>query len=177
MLLHYVSERMAGSIRGSALSGAEVVAFVTFVWMMVQRGEYVGELTASFSLACLGLVWGGSLTICSAERCSSWDGRTCFDSPHARWTNLPRSTSWGCHLDRGHVPKSCIARKWKEATIGICSHVCVELYKYRAQRPRHILTQYLQVIHKCTKCAETLDSTEKRETTNPPQAVPKLNSS
>ncbi|KAM0693091.1 hypothetical protein Q7P36_007648 [Cladosporium allicinum] len=41
MLLHYVSERMAGSIRGSALSGAEVVVFVTFVWMMVQRGEYV----------------------------------------------------------------------------------------------------------------------------------------
>jgi hypothetical protein len=44
MLVHYVSERMAGSIRGSALSGAEVVAFVTFVWMMVQREGYVGEL-------------------------------------------------------------------------------------------------------------------------------------
>jgi hypothetical protein len=44
ILVHYVSERMAGSIRGSALSGAEIVAFVTFVWMMVQREGYVGEL-------------------------------------------------------------------------------------------------------------------------------------
>jgi hypothetical protein len=30
-----------GSIRGSALSVAEVVAFVTFVWMMVQREKFV----------------------------------------------------------------------------------------------------------------------------------------
>ena len=44
MLVHYVGERMAGSIRVSALSGAEVMAFVTFVWMMVQREGYVGEL-------------------------------------------------------------------------------------------------------------------------------------
>lgn len=43
MLVHYVGERMMGSIRGSALSGAEVATFVTFVWMMVQREKYVGE--------------------------------------------------------------------------------------------------------------------------------------
>lgn len=48
MLVHYVGERMAGSIRGSALSAAEVACFVTFVWMMVQREKYVGELLPSF---------------------------------------------------------------------------------------------------------------------------------
>ncbi|GAB7331931.1 hypothetical protein MBLNU13_g03853t1 [Cladosporium sp. NU13] len=41
LLVHYVSERMMGSIRGSALSAAEVAAFVTFFWMMVQREKYV----------------------------------------------------------------------------------------------------------------------------------------
>ncbi|KAM0708999.1 hypothetical protein Q7P35_003035 [Cladosporium inversicolor] len=41
VLVHYVSERMMGSIRGSALSAAEVAAFVTFFWMMVQREKYV----------------------------------------------------------------------------------------------------------------------------------------
>ena len=62
MLLHYVSERVAGSIRGSALSVAEVVVFVTFVWMMVQRGLYVGEWICVFfsrvlrCWACWGLV-------------------------------------------------------------------------------------------------------------------------
>lgn len=45
LLVHYVSERMMGSIRGSALSAAEVAAFVTFVWMMVQREKYVRKLT------------------------------------------------------------------------------------------------------------------------------------
>lgn len=44
LLVHYVSERMMGSIRGSALSAAEVAAFVTFVWMMVQREKYVRKL-------------------------------------------------------------------------------------------------------------------------------------
>ena len=139
MLLHYVSERMAGSIRGSALSGAEVVVFVTFVWMMVQRGEYVGELISSFSLAYLGLVWGGLLTICSAERSSSWDGGTCFASSHARRAGLPRSTSWGCHLNRGHVLKSCFARKWKHATIGICSH-CGVVQIQGAETPAYSYT-------------------------------------
>jgi hypothetical protein len=44
LLVHYVSERMMGSIRGSALSAAEVAAFVTFFWMMVQREKYVCKL-------------------------------------------------------------------------------------------------------------------------------------
>jgi hypothetical protein len=46
--VHYVSERVMGSIRGSALSVAEVVAFVTFVWMMVQREKFVRKLTLIF---------------------------------------------------------------------------------------------------------------------------------
>jgi hypothetical protein len=58
MLVHYVSERMSGSIRGSALSAAEVVVFVTFVWMMVQREWYVGEWILKLSfLCCSGLDW------------------------------------------------------------------------------------------------------------------------
>jgi len=60
MLAHYVGERMAGSIRGSALSGAEVAAFVTFVWMMVQREKYVGEFWVWFLLLSLRVVaWCG----------------------------------------------------------------------------------------------------------------------
>ena len=47
LLVHYVSERMMGSIRGSALSAAEVAAFVTFFWMMVQREKYVSKFVAS----------------------------------------------------------------------------------------------------------------------------------
>jgi len=50
LLVHYVSERMMGSIRGSALSAAEVAAFVTFFWMMVQREKYVSKLVASLSM-------------------------------------------------------------------------------------------------------------------------------
>jgi hypothetical protein len=58
MLVHYVGERAMGSIRGSALSAAEVVAFVTFVWMMVQREKYVGEwnFVLILSLCALGCV-------------------------------------------------------------------------------------------------------------------------
>jgi hypothetical protein len=74
MLVHYVSERMVGSIRGSALSAAEVVVFVTFVWMMVQRGQYVGEWIFWPVLFYLGLDWilmicAGIilLTMCSAK--------------------------------------------------------------------------------------------------------------
>jgi hypothetical protein len=48
LLVHYVSERMMGSIRGSALSVAEVVAFVTFVWMMVQREKFVRKFVLIF---------------------------------------------------------------------------------------------------------------------------------
>ena len=44
LLMHYVSERMMGSIRGSALSAAEVASFITFFWMMVQREKYVSKL-------------------------------------------------------------------------------------------------------------------------------------
>jgi hypothetical protein len=51
LLVHYVSERMMGSIRGSALSAAEVAAFVTFFWMMVQREKYVSELLPSSDVA------------------------------------------------------------------------------------------------------------------------------
>ena len=47
LLVHYVSERVMGSIRGSALSAAEVAAFVTFFWMMVQREKYVSKFVAS----------------------------------------------------------------------------------------------------------------------------------
>jgi len=47
VLVHYVSERMIGSIRGSALSAAEVAAFVTFFWMMVQREKYVSKSLVS----------------------------------------------------------------------------------------------------------------------------------
>lgn len=50
VLVHFVSERVAGSIRGSGLLVAEGVAFVTFVWMMVQRGKYVGK---SFAFSCV----------------------------------------------------------------------------------------------------------------------------
>jgi hypothetical protein len=107
------------------------------------------------------------LTICSAERSSSWDGGTCFASSHAGRAGLSRSTSWGCHVGRGHVLKSGIARSCKQATIGMCSHVCVELYKHGAQRPRHILTQYLQVIQECTKCAKTLDGTRESSFNDP----------
>ena len=41
LLVHYVSERMMGSLRGGAMSAAEVATFITFVWMMVQREKYV----------------------------------------------------------------------------------------------------------------------------------------
>lgn len=34
---------MAGTIRGGSLIPAEMAAFVTFVWMCVQKGQYVGE--------------------------------------------------------------------------------------------------------------------------------------
>jgi hypothetical protein len=50
LLVHYVSERMMGSIRGSALSAAEVAAFVTFFWMMVQREKYVSKFVASLCM-------------------------------------------------------------------------------------------------------------------------------
>jgi hypothetical protein len=55
LLVHYVSERVMGSIRGSALSVAEVVAFVTFVWMMVQREKFVRK---SFVVLFLFWFWG-----------------------------------------------------------------------------------------------------------------------
>lgn len=61
MLVHYVGERMNGSIRGSALSAAEVATFVTFVWMMVQREKYVGECICPV-LCCVVLShWRGML--------------------------------------------------------------------------------------------------------------------
>jgi hypothetical protein len=44
-----------GSIRGSALSVAEVVAFVTFVWMMVQREKFVRK---PFAVLFLLWFWG-----------------------------------------------------------------------------------------------------------------------
>lgn len=50
LLVHFVGERMMGSIRGSGLLLGECVAFVTFVWMMVQREKYVGEYLAAGSL-------------------------------------------------------------------------------------------------------------------------------
>lgn len=43
LIVHFVGERIAGSIRGSALSAAEVATFITFVWMMVQREKYVSK--------------------------------------------------------------------------------------------------------------------------------------
>jgi hypothetical protein len=54
LLVHYVSERVMGSIRGSALSVAEVVAFVTFVWMMVQREKFVRKFDSEgVTLGCV----------------------------------------------------------------------------------------------------------------------------
>lgn len=41
--LHFVSERMCGTVKGGSLIPAEIAAFVTFVWMCVQREKYVGE--------------------------------------------------------------------------------------------------------------------------------------
>jgi hypothetical protein len=61
LLVHYVSERMMGSIRGSALSVAEVVAFVTFVWMMVQREKFVRKFLLCSS--CFGF----------EEKCTDWN--------------------------------------------------------------------------------------------------------
>jgi hypothetical protein len=51
LLVHYVSERVMGSIRGSALSVAEVV---TFVWMMVQREKFVRKFDSEgVTLGCV----------------------------------------------------------------------------------------------------------------------------
>lgn len=55
LLVHFVGERMAGSIRGSALSAAEVATFITFVWMMVQREKYVRKSLLSLMCALLSL--------------------------------------------------------------------------------------------------------------------------
>lgn len=35
VLLHFVSERMIGTVKGSSLIIAEILAFVSFVWLMV----------------------------------------------------------------------------------------------------------------------------------------------
>lgn len=43
LLVHFIGERMMGSIRGSGLLVSECLAFVTFVWMMVQREKYIGK--------------------------------------------------------------------------------------------------------------------------------------
>ena len=34
---------MVGTVKGGSLIPAEIAAFVTFVWMCVQREQYVGE--------------------------------------------------------------------------------------------------------------------------------------
>lgn len=47
LLIHFVGERMMGSIRGSGLILGECLAFVTFFWMMVQRSKYIGEFLAN----------------------------------------------------------------------------------------------------------------------------------
>ena len=41
VILHFVVERVVGTVRGGSLIPAEMAAFVTFVWMCVQREGYL----------------------------------------------------------------------------------------------------------------------------------------
>ena len=96
LLVHYVSERMMGSIRGSALSAAEVAAFVTFFWMMVQREKYVSKLVASLSM----YVWCDTNFCVDVLQVRDHRGscrrhRLCIQ--HREGLTTRTSLTWWCH--------------------------------------------------------------------------------
>lgn len=89
LLVHFVGERLAGSIRGSALSAAEVATFITFVWMMVQREKYVRK--SSLSLMCSLMCSLGPLRADLSRRrqfALGWR-RNAFDAPSPWRATLP----------------------------------------------------------------------------------------
>jgi uncharacterized protein (DUF983 family) len=66
------------------------------------------------------------------------------------------------------VLKLDVVRNWKQIMVGSVWS-CTDT----GREPGHILTQYLQMVHTCTKCAETLDGTNNEIlATNPLFASP-----
>jgi hypothetical protein len=93
----------------------------------------------------------------SAEYASRRSGGW-FAASHARRTDLSRSTLWRCNV----VSRQACAEVGRRQELETELRLGVLWSATNTGRePGHILTRYLQVVHKCTKCAETLDGTKK----------------
>lgn len=127
LLVHYVSERMMGSLRGVAMSAAEVATFITFIWMMVQKGQYVGK--SSRIVACAALHVGGFTVVMLLM-----ETRTEFTRCWRRdWSHAPyegRALRSGSGLCRRDVKHDSFGQSKTEETEGHCSCACYYYYVF-----------------------------------------------